>query len=167
MDLSFQKHIKTYQFFALLILFSILCFTIEPSENNIFWRFPPLIAWFPLWINNTAEYLMFEWFPIQVYDPEIEEFEQKPLLKEVTRTISNGINFLILFLRDILSGGVDTIVAFTSWDWLDKNKWAYWPALPWTVVAGGAAVLGYKLQGKGLAILAGISTVYIAVFGQW
>ena len=167
MDLSFQKHIKTYQFFALLILFSVLCFTIEPSENNIFWRFPPLIAWFPLWINNTAEYLMFEWFPIQVYDPEIEEFEQKPLLKEVTRTISNGINFLILFLRDILSGGVDTIVAFTSWDWLDKNKWAYWPALPWTVVAGGAAVLGYKLQGKGLAILAGISTVYIAVFGQW
>ena len=93
MDLSFQKYIKVYQFFALLILFSVLCFTIEPSENNIFWRFPPLIAWFPLWINNTAEYLMFEWFPIQVYDPEIEEFEQKPLLKEVTRTISNVINF--------------------------------------------------------------------------
>ena len=42
-----------------------------------------------------------------------------------------------------------------------------WPALPWTVVAGGAVLLGYKLQGKGLAILASFSTIYISVFGQW
>jgi len=27
--------------------------------------------------------------------------------------------------------------------------------------------LGYKLNGKGLAILAGITMIYISVFGQW
>jgi ABC-type proline/glycine betaine transport system, permease component len=64
-------------------------------------------------------------------------------------------------------GGVKTIVIFTSWDFVSENKWARWPALPWTVVASGAILLGYKLQGKGLAMLAGFSTIYIAVFGQW
>ena len=148
------KHSKLFQFAFLLVVFFLLCFSINPSENNIIWRLPPLIKGLPLWIDNTVEYLMFEWLPIQVYDPEIEEFEQKPLLKEITRSLSYSINFLILFLRDILLGGVDTIASITSWDWVDKNKWAHWPALPWTVVAGGAILLGYKLNGKGLALLA-------------
>jgi glycine betaine/proline transport system permease protein len=56
---------------------------------------------------------------------------------------------------------------FTSWDFIRDNPWAQWPALPWTVIAGGATILGYKLQGKGLAALAAFSTVYIALFGQW
>ena len=110
---------------------------------------------------------MFDWMPIQVYDPEIEEFEQKPFLKEVTRAISVSILFLIGLIREIVLGGVKTIVTFTSWDFVSENNWAHWPALPWTIVAGGAILLGYKLQGKGLAMLAGFSTIYIAVFGQW
>ena len=156
-----KKHPKLIQFSFLLVVFFSIYFTINSSENNIFWRLPSLIKWFPLWIDSTMEYLMFEWLPIQVYDPEIEEFEQKPLLKEITRSLSYSVNFLILFLRDILLGGVDTIAAVTSWDWVDKNKWAQWPALPWTVIAGGAIILGYKLQGSGLALLAAFSTIYI------
>ena len=136
------KHPKLLQFSFLLVVFFSFCFSINPSENNIFWRLPSLIKGLPLWIDNTVEYLMFEWLPIQVYDPEIEEFEQKPLLKEITRSLSYSVNFLILFLRDILLGGIDTIAAVTSWDWLEKNKWAHWPALPWTVVTGGAIILG-------------------------
>ena len=161
------KHSKLFQFAFLLVVFFLLCFLINPSENNIIWRLPPLIKGLPLWIDNTVEYLMFEWLPIQVYDPQIEEFEQKPLLKEITRSLSYSVNFLILFLRDILLGGVDTIAAVTSWDWLEKNKWAHWPALPWSVVTGGAIILGYKLQGTGLALLAAFSTIYISAFGQW
>ncbi|PPR75390.1 MAG: Glycine betaine transport system permease protein OpuAB, partial [Alphaproteobacteria bacterium MarineAlpha3_Bin5] len=110
---------------------------------------------------------MFDWLPIQVYDPEIEEFEQKPLLKELTRAVSGSLLFLITFVREILLGGVETIVAFTSWDWINQNKWASWPALPWTVVTGGAIILGYKLHGKGLAILAAVAAIYISIFGQW
>ena len=64
-------------------------------------------------------------------------------------------------------GGVKTIVSFTSWDWVSENKWARWPALPWTVVAAGAALLGYALNGVRLAVFTGLAFVYIAVFGQW
>ena len=110
---------------------------------------------------------MNDWFPIDVYDPEIDDYEQKTLLSQVTRSISSGILFLINLIREVLLGGVKTIVTFTSWDWATENPWARWPALPWTVVAAGATILGYALNGRGLAILAGFSFVYIAVFGQW
>ena len=161
------NHPKLLQFFGLLVVFFLLCLFINPSENNIFWRLPSLIAGLPLLINTSVEYLMFDWMPLEVWDPEIEEFEQKPLLKEVTRAISVSILFLIGLIREIVLGGVKTIVTFTSWDFVSENKWAHWPALPWTVVAGGAIILGHKLKGKGLAMLAGFSTIYIAVFGQW
>jgi glycine betaine/proline transport system permease protein len=110
---------------------------------------------------------MFDWMPIQVYDPSIEEFEEKALFSEITRTISNAFLFVITFVREIFLGGEKTIVAFTSWDFVSENSWATWPALPWTVVAGWAIVLGYKLQGIKLALLAALSTIYIGIFGQW
>jgi glycine betaine/proline transport system permease protein len=105
--------------------------------------------------------------PIEVYDPEIEDFEQKPLFREITRSISSAILFIIMLVRDIFLGGVNTIVSFTSWDFVSENKWARWPGLPWTVIVGGTVILGYKLQGKGLATLAAFSTIYISGFGQW
>ena len=74
---------------------------------------------------------------------------------------------MIEFIREILIGGVETVVAFTSWDWLDKNPWAELPGLPWTIVAGAAVVLGYKLNGRNLAIFAGLTMIYISAFGQW
>ncbi|MCH2403472.1 MAG: glycine/betaine ABC transporter, partial [Candidatus Nitrosopelagicus sp.] len=161
------KHSKLLQFIFLLVVFFVLCIIINPSDTNILWRFPPLIKGLPLLINNTVEYFMFEWMPIEIYDPEIEDYEQSPLIQEVTRAISGAMLFFIELIREIFIGGVKTIVAFTSWDFVSENKWARWPALPWTVVAGGAVLLGYKLQGKGLAILASFSTIYISVFGQW
>ena len=161
------KHPKLFQFIFLLVVFFVLCIIINPSDTNIFWRFPPLIKGLPLLINNTVEYFMFEWMPIEIYDPEIEDYEQSPLIQEVTRSVSGTMLFFIELIREIFIGGVKTIVAFTSWDFVSENKWARWPALPWTVVAGGAVLLGYKLQGKGLATLAAVSTIYIAIFGQW
>ena len=77
------------------------------------------------------------------------------------------MTFLIELIREILLGGVETIVSFTSWDWIDANPWAELPGLPWTIVAAGSVVLGYKLSGKGLAIFAGIVMIYISIFGQW
>ena len=158
---------KFLQFLFLLGLFSVLCTTISPSDGNVLWRLPPLIKALPGIINDSVDFLMFEWFPVEVYDPEIDEYEQKPLAKEFTRALSGGVLILIQFVREILLGGVKTIVAFTGWDWVTANPWAKWPALPWTVVAAGAAILGYTLGGKRLAFLAGFSLVYIAAFGQW
>ena len=161
------NHPKLLQFIGLLVVFLLLCLFINPSEDNVFWRFPSLLAGLPLLINNTVDFFMFDWMPIEVYDPEIEEYEQKPLVKQITRAISASILFLIGLIREILLGGVKTIVTFSSWDFVSENKWARWPALPWTVVAAGAMLLGYSLKGKGLAMLAGFSTIYISVFGQW
>lgn len=168
MGLSFfTKHSKLSQFLLLLVAFFALVFLVSPSDTNALWRLPSLLAPLPGLINDFAENLMFNWFPVDVYDPDIEEYEQVALLREVTRGFSRGVLFMIEFFREILVGGVKTIVAFSSWEFIRQNPWAVWPALPWTVVAGGTVILGYALKGRNLAILAGVATTYISVFGQW
>ncbi len=159
--------LKPAQFLILLIAFALLCFFIGPSENNWLWRFPPLLAELPFFINDTVRGLMFEWMLIEIYDPTIDDIELQPLFREITRTISSLVLTVIVFVRELILGGAKTIVAFTSWDFIGENPWARWPALPWTVITGWAVLLGYKLQGKRLAVLAAASTIYIALFGQW
>ena len=69
----FIKYPKLSQFVIILILFSLLSILINPSENNFLWRFPSLIAGLPHLINDSVNYLMYDFMPIEVYDPEIEE----------------------------------------------------------------------------------------------
>ncbi len=165
--LSIVQNKKLIQFALLVVVFMVLCVVIKPSEANFLWRFPPLIAGLPYLINDCVSYLMYDFLPIDIYDPEIEEFEQRPLIKEITRAISSAVLFCIQAIREILVGGVKTIVTFTSWDFVQENDWAYWPALPWTVVCSAVIILGYALKGRGLSILAGAAIFYIAIFGQW
>jgi len=162
-----SKPSKPVQFAILLIAFFLLCLFVGPSDSNYFWRLPSLLKDLPFIINDTVQGLMFKWMPIEVYDPDVDDYESKPLFREVTRAISSYVLVVIVFVREVVLGGVKTIVAFTSWNFVSENPWARWPALPWTVISGWAILLGYKLQGKGLAALAALSTVYIAVFGQW
>ncbi len=162
-----SKHPKTIQFAFLLTAFFLLYLFVGPSDTNYLWRLPPLFKNLPFIINDSVQYLMFEWMPISVYDPTIDDFEIQPLFREITRAISSAVLFIIIFVRELFLGGIKTIVAFTSWDFVRDNPWARLPAVPWTVVSGGAIILGYKLQGKGLALLAAFSTIYIAIFGQW
>ena len=158
---------KVVQFSGLLVVFILLGHFVDRSDANWLWRFPPLLKDLPFIINDTVQNLLFEWMPIEVYDPTIDDYETKPLFREVTRAISSFLLVIIEFAREVMLGGVKTIVAFTDWDFINENPWARWPALPWTVITGWAIVLGYRLQGIGLAILVAFSTVYIAVFGQW
>ena len=161
------KQKKSLQFILLLVIFYLLNHFIVPAESNVLWRLPPLLKWFPLYINDSIGYLMFEWWPIEVYDPDIQEFEQKPLVSQFTRVISGFILFQIELIREIMLGGAKTVVTFSSWDWVTANPWARMPGLPWTVIAGGATILGYALAGRRLALLVGLSMTYISVFGQW
>ncbi len=131
------------------------------------WRLPPLLGWLPIWVNDSLFFLLEDWMPIEIWDADLQETTTRPLVLQITRTISTVMLFLIEFIREILIGGVKTVVAFTSWDWIDANPWAELPGLPWTIVTAGAIILGYKLNGRGLAILAGITMIYISVFGQW
>jgi len=159
-----KKHL---QFILLLVIFVLLCVIITPSEGNWFWRLPPLIQKLPQIITSSVDYIMFDWWLIDVWDPDIEDYEEKPMMNQFTRSASGLILFMIEFVREIFLGGVKTIVTFSGWDWATENEWARWPALPWTVVAGGAAILGHALGGFRLALFVGFTFVYIAVFGQW
>ena len=183
-----KKYPKAIQWIFLLIIFFGLCFAIQIPEGyefakagtefidkdkldqtkySVFWRLPAFIAWMPGWINDSVYFLLNEWFPIEYFDSSIQETKSRPLVLHITRLISSSMLFLIQFIREILIGGVDTIVAFTSWDFLSANPWAKLPGLPWTIVAGGAILLGYKLSGKNLAIFAAITMIFISAFGQW
>ncbi len=147
-------------FGGLFLAPSLFTWLFGEPESTSFWELP--------WVlTDFANFLMYEWFPVEIYDPEIEEFEDSALIFEITRGVSATLLFAIDFVREVLLGGVKTIVTFTSWDWIDDNPWAYWPALPWTVVCAGGGLLGYALQGRGLAMLVTFSTIYISVFGQW
>lgn len=158
---------KFLQFLLLIVVFILMCLFIPATDGSWLWRLPPLFKELPVIINDSVDYLMFDWWLIDVYDPDIEEFEKKPVMRQITRGISGFVLFMIEFVRELLLGGVKTIVAFTSWDWATENQWAKWPGLPWTVVAGGVAILGYALSGLRLALFSGAAFGYIAVFGQW
>ncbi|MDP6103997.1 MAG: ABC transporter permease subunit [Gammaproteobacteria bacterium] len=160
------EHPKLSQFAVLLAVFFLLYFNINPADG-IFWRLPSLLTDLPRIVNDSVDFLMFEWWPIEIYDPEIEEYEETALLKEITRSFSRSILFCIELIREILLGGVKTIVAFTDWDFVEENEWARLPAMPWTVVAAGGILIGYALKGKGLALLVAFATIYISSFGQW
>ena len=43
----------------------------------------------------------------------------------------------------------------------------YLPAIPWTAVIMGLFILGYKLQGLSLALIASLGFFYVSIFGQW
>ena len=131
------------------------------------WRLPPLLGWLPIWVNDSLFFLLNDWMPIEFWNADIKEYQTRPLILQITRVISATMLFLIEFIREILIGGIKTAVAFTSWDWIDANPWAELPGIPWTIVTAGAFILGYKLNGKGLAIFSAITMIYISVFGQW
>ena len=155
------------QFAGIIAIFLVLNFLITPDENSILWRLPPLLKDIPFLINDGVKFLLQEWMPIQIYDAELDDYEEQALFRTITRAMSSAILFVITFVREVLLGGVKTIVAFTSWGFVKDNWWAYWPALPWTVVSGVSVLLAYRLQGIGLAIFTGLATFYISIFGQW
>ena len=155
------------QFGLLAIIFLFSYHFVPHSETSYFWRLPPLLKELPGWINTLLDNLMFQWLAVDVWDPVWKEYEQRPVFRIITRAIGSGILFVITFVRELFLGGAQTIGAFFSDSFLDANEWLYWPALPWTAIVAGAAILGYQLQGFRLALLAGIGVAYLCIFGQW
>ena len=100
-----------------LIAFALLCLLVGPSDNNYLWRLPPLLKDLPFIINDTVRGLMFEWMPIQVYDPSVDDYESKPLFREITRAISSFVLAIIVFgaiggiagpaIQGMVAGAVD------------------------------------------------------------
>ncbi len=70
----------------------------------------------------------------------------------VTRFLSGILEFVLDAVANILYG---------------RARWPRFEAVPWTVIASGAAILGYALGGWRLALLAGGTFVWAALIGQW
>ncbi|AWY00279.1 glycine/betaine ABC transporter [Marinomonas primoryensis] len=163
----FTQH-KWLQFIALLAVFFALVMAIDPTTGGNLWRLQENIFWLlPDAVNDGLKYLINDFWVVDIYDAELDLTEESTMMKEFTRTLSGVVLFCINLIRELLLGGVKTVVAFTSWDFVSENEWARIPALPWTAVAAGAFLIGHYLGGRNLSILAGTSIIYIAVFGQW
>ena len=161
------RNSKPAQFGILIFIFLILYFLIPQSENNYLWRLPSVLKGIPLAINNVIFNALYEWFPLKVWDPVFEMYEEKAAFREFTKAVSQGLLFLITVVRELLLGGDKIIDVFVSDSWLKENDWLSWPALPWTATTVGAFLLGYQLNGIRLGLLGGIGALYISVFGNY
>ena len=65
-------------------------------------------------INNLLDNLMFNWLTIPVYDPDWGMYEDKAVFRLITRAISDFLLFLIIFIREIFLGGLQTIGSITG-----------------------------------------------------
>lgn len=163
----FTEH-KWTQFVALLAVFFALVMAIDPVTGGNLWRLQETVFWLlPDAVNDGLKFLINDFWVVDIYDSELDLTEESTMMKEFTRALSSAVLFSINLIRELLLGGVKTVVAFTSWDFISDNEWARIPALPWPAVATGAFLIGHYLGGRDLSILAGASTIYIAVFGQW
>lgn len=159
---------KWTQFVALFVVFFALVLVIDPATGGNLWRLQETIFWaLPDVVNDFLKFLINDFWIVETYDAEIDLTEETTMMKQFTRTLSGAVLFSINLIRELLLGGVKTVVAFTSWDFISDNEWARIPALPWPALAAGAFLLGHYLGGRSLSLLAGISTMYIAIFGQW
>ena len=162
---NFKKS-KPQQFSFLFLIFLFLYFIVPEDENSLLWRLPPLLKDIPAFINYLLDNLMFNWLTIPVYDPDWGMYEDQAIVRLITRSISDFLLILIIFIREFFLGGMQTISSLTG-ESLKGLNLDYLPAIPWTAVIMGLFILGYKLQGFSLALIASLGFFYVSVFGQW
>jgi len=73
-------------------------------------------------------------------------------LLAVTRFLTEGLQWMLDVTANLLFG---------------KRRWPNIGPIPWTAIAGVAAVIGYYLGGWRLAALAGGTFIWTALIGQW
>lgn len=78
---------------------------------------------------------------------------EKLRIAVLTRWVAEGpLEFLLNTTANLLEG---------------KRRWPFIGPIPWTAIAGMAAVVGYHLGGWRMAALAGGTFVWTALIGQW
>ena len=112
------RNSKPTQFGILLVLFFALYHLVPHNDNNYLWRLPSLLKGIPLAINNVIFSALYDWFPLKVWDPIFEMYEEKAAFREFTKAVSQGLLFLITFVRELLLGGDKIIDVFVSDVWL-------------------------------------------------
>ncbi|SFR06055.1 ABC transporter permease [Poseidonocella sedimentorum] len=73
-------------------------------------------------------------------------------LLALTRTLTEGLEWLLDITANLMFG---------------KRRWPFLGPIPWTAVAGVAAVIGYYLDGWRMAALGAGTFIWTALIGQW
>ncbi|WP_299288721.1 ABC transporter permease subunit [uncultured Tateyamaria sp.] len=73
-------------------------------------------------------------------------------LLTLTRTLTEGLEWLLDITANLMFG---------------KRRWPFVGPIPWTAVAGVAAVIGYYLGGWRMAVLGAGTFIWTALIGQW
>ncbi len=73
---------------------------------------------------------------------------------------------LLAFTR-FLTSGLENVLDASGNIFYGKRRWPNVGPIPWTAIAGVAAVIGYYLGGWRLSLLAGGTFVWTALIGQW
>jgi glycine betaine/proline transport system permease protein len=102
--------------------------------------FPFLKLWPAEWVVPAKDWITvaFAWFASYA--------------KPVTRFISWLLSQPLMLVEALLFRGV------LAWKW---------PPLPWIAIVAGATILGHWVGGRRIALLTGLCTFYLAVFGLW
>ncbi|WP_146586583.1 ABC transporter permease [Puniceibacterium confluentis] len=73
----------------------------------------------------------------------------------------------LIHLTRGIAAGLESLLDITANLLYGKRRWPNFEPIPWTAIAGVAAVIGYWLGGWRLAVLAGGTFVWVALIGQW
>ena len=110
---------------------------------------PTLPEWALLWPENLVVPFV-DWINGLVDFLKREEIFAGFTFKDLTRAIASVVEWPLDFADGILIAGFKPL-----------------PPLPWIAVVGLAALLGWRLKGPRLALLAGGCVLYLALFGKW
>ena len=94
------------------------------------------------WINTASDWL------------KDTELIGSLTFKDMTRWTADLLDYPLDFFESLLAAGFDSV-------WLLSGGF---PAMPWTMTMGLFAILGWYLRGWKLALLAGLSLTYMAIF---
>ncbi len=112
---------------------------------------PLLPAWAQVWPADWA--IPFEdWINAAVEVLKKGEIFGLFTFKDLTRAVARGVEWPLDLSEGLLTSGFRSLGL---------------PALPWVMIMGLAAVLGWWLKGWRLAALAGGCIFYVALFGKW
>jgi glycine betaine/proline transport system permease protein len=112
---------------------------------------PILPAWAAIWPSEWAVPFI-DW--INAVVAVLKDYAVFGLFtfKDITRAIASAVEWPLDFSQALLVSGFRGLGL---------------PALPWVMIVGLAAVLGWWLKGWRLALLAGGCIFYVALFGKW
>ena len=76
--------------------YNLFGISVSYTYFNFLWRLPPWLGWLPIWINDAVYFLLNEWWLIDFWDSDLDDYKTRPFMMHVTRFISSILLFLYL-----------------------------------------------------------------------